>query len=665
MKYRRGFVTNSSSTNFGAAGASALIGAILGILGSCDNDNSDSKDNDGTLDLGILRTAKMPSDGKIIEGSTEPVYVYAQFLISTEKGEVVLPEVTSSIEFSVQSGSNWISLGNKVSVEDWVAIDVYGITSELGDKPPKSVTIVAEAIFQKKKYRKKIKLAFEAKPQLVIKPDKLSFLSKTGETSEVSVSVSCPANKQWSINFSMDSLAEKLCSYDFEVKSKLGDKGVLTITENDTVDTDSTKFTSYYDTGKITVTATDGEIEISDYLNVTVFREGLYIQSGLSRDTGYCIVKGDKNEKGEMIVSELDLVYLKWDKNQKRVVSKSQLLEENLSIGDVETSDTTSQNVFEGSGFEIKYDRIRPSNISSAVYKLNTSYIVPGKKGESFKGNIPAYLTDEDKEYAVNIPVEIRPAYLSETSSWKQEYENCIKIIKEFMPKDVQDKKIKELEERKDLYGVEDLKRFRKECWDIAYNALTNEAQSLIDDAKWYDKAIYYAEWTQWIGDRAFSGVVGTLTGPIGAYAVTQIRDTLIDLISKMIYSKSKNWYEFAMDYLSSRFQGISGNSIDAVVTNDPSLSIQWVSSFFLYKFVWHWYWDVDDDSGQRKGVVEALKSATFDLTALGIEKALEPYIKSSATKKGWAANEKLDEWVKKQVEAVKFAISFYSDGAV
>lgn len=658
MKYRKGFVTNSSSTNFGAAGASALLGLLISLLGS--GEGSSSSNAPDQQILGTIRTAKMPSNAKLIQGTEDPVFLYAQFYINTEKGDVLSPEVTSNIEFSVLSGSNWVSLGNKVMVEDWAAIDLYPSNSEIDEKPPTKVTIAAEVKYLGRKYRKKINIPFESKPEIVMKPDTVSFLSKTGDTAEIKLSISSSMNKNWEFSINLDDTAEKICKCDLEIKSKLGDKAVLTVTENDTIE-GTNKLTSYYDTGKISVIAKSGDIEIEDYLNVKVYREGLYISSGLNKETGYCVVKGDKNEKNEMLVTELDLVYLVWDNESKRLVSKSEVLNENLELGDPDCEGELSQNVFDGCGLEINYDRIRPSNISSAVYKLNTSLVIPGKKGEFYRASIPASVQDGDKYFGVSIPVELRPAYLSEAENWQKEYENCKKIIYDFMPADAKLKKIQELESSKYLFGVEDLRRFRHECWDIVYKAFVQEQKKYEDLETWYNNAIYYCEWAQWVGDRAFSLVVGSLTGPLGSYTVSLIKDSLLEFINQVITSHPDNVFDFALEYTSSRFWGTTGSTIDAVVTNEPSMSSKWVIGFFIYKFAWHLYFD-KDDNGNRKGIWEAVKSTAFDFTALGIEKKLEKYIGESATKKGWSKNEKFDEWVKKQAEMAKFAIDYFKN---
>ena len=64
------------------------------------------------------------------------------------------------------------------------------------------------------------------------------------------------------------------------------------------------------------------------------------------------------------------------------------------------------------------------------------------------------------------------------------------------------------------------------------------------------------------------------------------------------------------------------------------------------------------DDSGQRKCVIEALKSAAWDLTGVGMEKALEPFVKAKAARDGLVANEKLDDLVKDVVAVIKTALA-------
>jgi len=483
------------------------------------------------------------------------------------------------------------------------------------------------------------------------------MLSMSGESFEAKVKIAPAGSAPWELSMDADSDASAICEASLEDVSANGDSALLKITESDTMEVSGKRLTDYYTSGKIVISGRSGEKEVSDYVTVTVYREGLYVSSGLTGDPRRLTVLAEAGPDGTMKVTELDLVYMKWDPQEKRLVSDPSYLAENLVIEEPEAEDEAARNVLKANPLQITYDRVRPSNIPSCVYKVTLGKVIPGKPEDAFRCSVTVSLEVGENSYSLDIPVVIKPAQMDKVASWQEEYENCKRIINTYMPPSKRDIKLQQLEKNKHYMGVADLQMFRRECWNIARDALVREAQDYLDEAAWYDQAICVAEWTVWLTDRAFNAVAGTVFGPIGAYAAGFVKNSIADIIVKCEENWDKDWYTICSEIVWSRLQDAVGSGIDTAKFSEPEVSAKFIASFVTYKFVWHLWFDTDD-SGQRKGVIEALKAAAWDLTGVGIEKALEPFVKAKAARDGLVANEKLDELVKDAVAVIKTTLA-------
>ena len=81
---------------------------------------------------------------------------------------------------------------------------------------------------------------------------------------------------------------------------------------------------------------------------------------------------------------------------------------------------------------------------------------------------------------------------------------------------------------------------------------------------------------------------------------------------------------------------------------------------YFMYRWTYHWAFDYEGKD--RKGCLEGLRSACADLTAVGLEEAMKPFIKGMAGKGGFKQNLDMDEYVTKTIAAVKPYLSGLMD---
>lgn len=665
MKYRTDFVTNSSSSSF----AAAAITTIAGIIASCNctsvekNDSDAEKENLGDDTIFLQKTMMPEGAAKLVAGG-EPVFLYAQLCTMTDKGVQVLEEPTQSIVFTVTTGGKYVQLGGIQMAGEFAAVDAYGVTPEEPGTPPKQVIIKAKCSYNKKRYVANFRLAFEAEAELAVTPAKLNFLSKSGESGECTVQIKNGGTDPWSLNLDADKWAENICSFSLEDISDKGDKAKLKVIEDDREEVTGSR-TDHYSKGKLTVTGSNGEKEVSDYTEVYIWREGLFRteSNDEDRETGDIIIKADKDEQGEMRKSCFDLRYMRWNEATKSLKCDTDTFEtDEFYFSEAEARDEGAEAILQTSNITFAYDGARPSNLPSGKFLVNIDKVIPGKRGERFRFEVVATVDNGEDYYDVTIPFAISPAFLSEGSAeWQKEYDYCKKIINDFFPESRKAAKLAELEDCKHYMGAADLKQYRQETWSVAHDIIIKQRDDYESDAAWYDWAMYITEWVQWLNDRAINTVTTTLTGPIGVIVIGQCKELIQDLIAKYVLAKATDtWMDICYDLLYLRFASLFGTAVDGKYFADPELSKKWIGMYFLYRWTYHWAFDYEGK--ERKGCLEGLRSACADLTAVGLEEYMKPFIKGMANKGSFKQNMDIDDYVTKTIEKVKPYLSALMD---
>lgn len=656
MKYRTDFVTNSSSTSFGGALLESLL-AILALF-DCSGDGEDEEEDDGKGSPIYMEKSIMPAGGRI-EAGKDPVYLYAHLVQETEKETIVLLDPTTEINFSfVGDGAKWASISDTSMVDDWKYAEITPIDNPDGGTPPAKVQLKATIRYNKRTYTAKYSIPLVAPPALTVKPEKCNFLTKSGESFTFKVNVANAGVDPWQLDYEMDTWAENLCTVNLEPQNDLSTKADLSITEADNEDPSTGGNAAHYSKGRITVTGRSGEYELTDYCDVYIWREGLFLIKNLDYDpeTGEILIKADTGDDGKMKTTVFDLRYMTWNAEKKALECDTSIFEsDSFYFDEVEPSDDRAESIFETIQAPITFDGSRPSNLPSGKFVVSMEKAIPGKKGERYRFKVDAVVDDGINYYSVTIPFAIIPAYMDEgKTDWQREYEYAIKTIEKWLPSPEKEKKKAELENGKYYMGTEDVKKFRKECWEIARDLILKEKKSYDDVAAWYDNALYCAEWVQWLNDRAFSMVVNSLTGPIGAMAAGQVKALLQDGIDKIITSKaSDTWGDIAYDVIYKRANDVLGGAIDNTYFSKPELKVTWMASFVFYKIVWHWAWDFEDDGKTRKGLFEACKAGCLDIVGVGAEEKLKPFVEELAKKGGFSQSTDFDDYVTKTMAAL------------
>ncbi len=665
MKYRTDFVTNSSSSSFAAAAFTSLAG----ILASCNctdgptDPEDEGEEGGGPGDTRYMQKGLSPEDAtKIIQGK-ESIFLFAQLVKETEQGPIILTDLNPSIVFSITTGAGWVQLSPTDIMGDWAVSELTTLSPEDNTKAPTKVKLRARCRIEKKIYTMYYNFEYEARSSLEVKPVKCSFLSGAEEVADFSVAVKNPGPDSWTLEKIPDSWAEKISTCELLEISMPGTKATLRITEND-IEDKSKGGGDHYTKGRVVVRATcSGDKEpVEDWCEVYVYREGLFRDKLMDADkeTGQILIKADKSADGTMEKATFDLRYMRWDaENKKLNCTTAVFTSDEFSLEDPDPKDDKAEAIFDSCKAIIKYEGERVSNMPSGKFSISMDKVIPGKSDDRFKFNVTASVDTGEDIFDVVLPFAVAPANLSDgDANWQKEYEYIKKIINTFFPESKRGLKLRELEDCKHYMGVDDLKQYRRETWNVAQDIVMKQRDDYLAEAAWYDNALYVTEWIQWLNDRAFTACAGALLSPAGAIVAGQIKELMQDCIAKFVTVKATDtWMDIITDILYARSVGLLGGSLDAKYFANPEVSKKWIAMFFAYKFVFHWAFDYE--GADRKGCIEAGKAAAFDLGGVGLEEKMKPFFEGMAAKGLSGNNMSIDEFVSNTTISMRKYLSY------
>jgi len=667
MKYRTGFVTNSSSTSFAAAGIGAALALIATLLSLC----SPKKDDPNKDDSANLLTATMPEGVLTLKCDNNPVNVYGQFVDIDDAGQQKPnASATNAIIFSVVEGGNWAKTSDDQFSGDWKGTFVTATpVLDPAVVVPDQIVVKVSGTYNGKPASKNITIKFEGPPSITFDPIAVSLLSKTGKSVEVKYTMKGPSDTKWAPpTADRDKDAAKICTVKVDADADDPTTGKITVTEADSGYTGPTTFTDYYSKGFINVTVSCIDPPLKDTVKVTVFREGLFISDSTNpREDKVNVIDAGSDPAGKLKPPAIvDLCLMSWDDANNAVKAADPVfIFTNLVVGDLDPDDDDSENVFKIGNYAIKKsskfgDGIRTSGFSAAMYELSVDKVIPGEEGDFFTATQPVSIDVGEKHYDLDIHVAIQPDTMKGSPLWQKAYDDCVYTINKLMPVEMRAARLKHLELDKNAMGVDELNLFRKESWEIARDIMIEEAKSYLEDAEKWNTALEYAEMVKWAAAKTFSIAAKAAFGEIGAFVADQAYDAVTESIEKIAERWDEDWETLARDLVWERLtklvSEVKKEGIDHIkdeakeaVFGKPEFCLKWLVQYIVVQIVSHWYKDVDG-SGKRKGLTAAVYSTGKDLGGMAFKYAFKSMLKTAQTK-GIAVGEKneaIEEAMKK-----------------
>jgi hypothetical protein len=665
MKYRTGFVTNSSSTSFAAAGIGAALALIATLLSLCSPKKDDPKKDDSAN----LLTTTMPEGVMTLKCDNNPVNVFGQFVdIDAAGQQKPNAEATNSITFSIVEGGSWAKTSDDGLSGDWKGTFVTATpVADPAVVVPDQIVVRVSGTYNGKPASKNVTLKFEGPPSITFEPIAVSLLSKTGKSVEVKYKMKGgAADTKWAPpTADTDADAAKICTVKVEADADDPTKGKITVTEADSGYSGPATFTDYYSRGLINVTVSCVDPPLKDTVKVTVYRQGLFIDDTTNprEDKDIVIDATMKDDSKVNPFKIVDLCLLSWDDVNKEVKADPKTLQSKLVVGALDfDDDDKAENVFKYGNFKFEKDTtyeggIRQSNLSTAMYRVSVNKSIPGKEGDLFEASLPVSIdVDKDHHYDLNIPLAIQPQILPGNPDFDKAYQDCVFIINKYMVGKEKTDRLETLEAQKNAFSVEDLKEFRRKTWDTAYDAIMEGAAKDLETAEKWEMALTAAEWVEMLAEKAWSASASLAFGPVGAQVADEVYKCVMESIKAIGEKWNEDWGAIAEALVKTNIGIIIGETVKAgskdvmkAMWGDPKVCLKWIAQYTVWRTMYHWYMDMDDSGQHRKGFTPAMYAAGKDLSGELFEKAFEALLHKGihAEYITGAGNTGLEDWMK------------------
>ncbi len=246
----------------------------------------------------------------------------------------------------------------------------------------------------------------------------------------------------------------------------------------------------------------------------------------------------------------------------------------------------------------------------------------PFPSDHEYTGDFSAMCRLNDKYYEYNAPVALKPdvQIYNEMAEVEEEYQNCIYMIKSYLPQEKGEQLIAELNEKRNKYkyGARDYQIYRQFVWNRAQNYIMNEHRDYMRESAFYDDMICICEWTKWIGDIAFEMALMPFGGPLAGFVLSNGKNLLIS-VTDIYITKGTIETKDVVQYIT----GVLGG-LDGVVSTTPSPSeykklALWLMAFFAYRVVYHRAYSSDDKGKRIDSWYDAIGLGFKDLAVKGL----------------------------------------------
>ncbi len=629
----------------GLAGVAAAVtgSSVVGTSGAsgASDENSESDSEKSTYKMIVYKEF-----GNKIKYDDSPVFVYARMVETNYEGvDIERLDLTEQIE--IFSDDSFMEIGSATISGDYMGASVRAYSSGESDNPKEGI-ISFQFSGEGGVFQNNVKFKMIGEPYISLEGPNLYVLATSAKSFEMSYKLQDFLNEaEVTINALQD-------TKPFDLKLSEDKEGNRIIVATDLED--EKPIERFFESYSCEIIAENEKEYARTVFNVVMCYEGL-LPDFLGKPKE---IRGYKDEEGEM---EETLVAFKlglWNESSKKL---DFVIPENI---DVECSD--EKGVFDVIGLDYKQDM--ENTIEDAIsFKFKAEISLPAL--DPIEGELISSCSYNGKDYENNTDIKLIPDILQYEDNFEKEYENCIYIINTYLPERFRDKKLNQLEKAKDKLGIEDLKLFRKNVWQIAQRAIMQEKEQYLIESYWYDEAIAYAELVKTVGDLAFDIVLSSVGGPLAGFAAAQAKGAFLDFVSIYVEKPSIGMPEL-QEFLEKRFIQMVGQSDGAFETPGPKdykKLAAWLSCYVVYRIVYHWWYDKDKHK-KPIGFVEAIKRGIYDMSGKSASILFADYIKNGKLKIGKAkylkdANQKFEDSVEKTTEVLSDFVDRIKNGGI
>ncbi len=671
MKMRRGFVTNSSSTNdifaaLGTAGAAAFLGTIINI--------AQPSENTSIITYALLETLHNPeeprppqvrvNDNQYIMWSYAAVRCIDVMVTIDVKGKATTTVIkdefdvryTSAIRFNFKDeDAKWLTFSTVTGGENSMIYGEYKVCGFICESlyndsprrrrkapPPQISFSISVTVADKQLVKGQMaKILDEAD----LYASDTTVINDSQIVSKIEVKLLHKGKYDWRINAEPSGAGTDYCSFTMEEKIMDADTTVqdLVVRPNgaELFSSANTKVDSVFARVELTGIPSSRHIpEVKEVINVTIANEGLFVDGSYLDNEGSFRVKAYIDEDaGEKQFPDIPCVFKLIvkinDAGTESTAKFADMDKAKIGFGNLQTNDSQLGILAN----EFKYE-IKSLSYSGAYNFLPKMEIPQGKIPYLF--DLPVTCEYEGKTYCLDLPVLLIGQPLGEMLTWEKEYRKLLAVIKKFMPPEDWDQALKIIEERKKRITVKELRLMQRSVWQTAQNKLLVEANCYSKMLSILDWTVAGLEWVQWVGDQAFEYLMDAYTGPVGAALLVPLKDLCTTVIGAMIgqillgQSTNFNEKELFTGILAATFEALEEGLMEDKDKLDLKKLGKILAAFAVVKMLNHYFMDKDDEGnsiGFFDAILETFKDLTNECFKMLVSKKLEKILSSKKAK--------------------------------
>lgn len=246
---------------------------------------------------------------------------------------------------------------------------------------------------------------------------------------------------------------------------------------------------------------------------------------------------------------------------------------------------TGGGNTFKGAGVELTFVRFEGGGSEqTALWSAKQKIQIPASQAIDAIRELraPGNWGDQQDLYQVRqmflAPVD--PAAL-QAEKIRIEQENCRKTLRYVPEGDVKKKFADIIEKDAKTLGAEGLYHLRHQIWDVAQQALMDEAQSYLESARAYDRIAEALDWVNYLCGLIVQGMSSVLVPFPGDMAVGLLYQAIPDMVNAVAAGKSAT--EWAKEWVNGMIAGAPGMAVDVGLGQVASLEDLFLKGYAQY----------------------------------------------------------------------------------
>ena len=662
MKQRRGFVTNSSSTNdifvaLGTAGAAAALGTVINTI--------QVSKNTEIVSYAILDTLHQPEEPRPpeirVNDSQYVAWFYAgvriidvQYAFDEETQETQISVLrdeydsgyTSQIKYSINEEfiNKWLTFGTSGEDISTMSGDykVCGFMCESweNDKPRKqrqgfagrmsvdvSVDVAGKPLYKGKQVNIKNESDLIASDGIALNDARVKTI--------LPIRVVNPDKYTWKLSYEIaQSNLEKVAHIELKHNQEESTPGVHLyefIIQPHGTPLGSKEKPLHSITSRIEVTGEPSSrhiVDVWDYFELTLLDEGLLFEGKKTEESRlevYSFVEEseDVHAPAKEIPPtpfQLKCVVRVEQDHESSTAEFVDMSEAEITFKPLVGVDDATENLVKAYQYEVK-------QVGRAGYfEFTPKMQLPSSK-TPYNVILPIECTIKNNTYHLDLPIELKGEPYGQKQAWEEEYRKLRIIIRKYIPAEQWIGLLNAIESNQHRLSIEQLRLMRRSIYETARDKLIAEAQGYQDIATICEWTEWGLEGVKWLGDQAFSYLMAVYTGPVGEAFIVPFKDVLTmvvaDEVTEYFWGGAGAYTEdqIARGSLSAIFTSFE-NAINIGgddMVGSTSLSVKqlgrYLAAFAVVKCLNHYFNDVKED-GSPIGFWDAIVETCKDLTA-------------------------------------------------